>query len=379
MTSVSSARPRRRSSADRLTSIGHSLDLEALTEKLFPDPQARFFIGRDLNFLDGLSTAADRMAHVPAEQRAAALVNFAWDHTLVVLQPDTFARRLAPNVLDIIRDSGFEPVSSRIIQPNETTVGELWRYQAHRTEFKVRDNIIYPYMTDYPSLALVVRDVSGNGEQNLPAAARFMEAKGRTFVAKDDTTSIRARLGVTNALFCLLHSCDGPGEFFRESHLMRDPRNPGAFLVPDADIDRRLQNQIASINSRIPENSLQFRPALQRIANLVEDVKVPTYGGERADAKQEMLDILKDIGQQVDVSTRSDATTRIELWDRFVGGVEYMAALGIAPDFDEFDLLIIGSEVADYFRPDEGPHIVEPWRAEWKDVERPALDGAMIA
>jgi hypothetical protein len=355
----------------RRTTLGNSVEVMRIADALLPDPHARLLIGNDPNFQDSVAATAARLTHIPAAERGQAVVDLGWDRAFMLLKPDAIARRLVPAIIDIVRENGFEPVSSRVVDFDDHMVSELWRFQANRTEYRHRDDIIKPYLTAYPSLAVILSDTHPNGDRNLPAAVRFMGVK----------RDIRTRLGVASTMLDTAHSSDDGAQVIREAYVTADRRDPGALLVPygDIDINAQLRTQTVELYKRVPQNDLAFLPAVKRLADAVSAIDLPAYGGEPREARDRLLDSLADLAKQADPATRSDPATRMELWEEFAANFEYLAGVWRAPDIETLDYTTVGTNVMEYFRPGNEKYLVEPWReAEWQGAERPVLEGATL-
>lgn len=121
--------------------------------------------------------------------------------------------------LDFLKEQGFMPVYTRLLQYTVETVRKVWLYQLH-TFRPDRWQLILDLLLAGPSLLVLLQHKQPTGSS---AAARMKALKGPSDPILCEPHQLRTRLGALNKIINLVHSAEEPGDVVREMAIFLRP------------------------------------------------------------------------------------------------------------------------------------------------------------
>ncbi len=139
-------------------------------------------------------------------------LQFAWEHGLLVLKPDSFAGRRAHVILEWLGDAGFVIADAQRLSFDRHSIRAEWRYQwnmATPDRKKLMDVLLK--LSD--CMLVIVRS---QDRIEVPTTVRLTDLKGPAEVAKRRPDHLRWKLGLSSAILSFLHTADEPADVLRE-------------------------------------------------------------------------------------------------------------------------------------------------------------------
>ncbi|MGC1498087.1 MAG: nucleoside-diphosphate kinase [Sulfitobacter sp.] len=263
-------------------------------------------------------------------------------HTaLLVIKPDGICGNKTPMVLDFLDAHGFECIASCEIDMSEKVWRELWRYQLTSATF---DRLaINDHLFKEPSLFLLLKDKVPTS--NIPTSVRLSRLKGASNMLDQSPDCLRRIVGQANRILSCIHVADEPADIIRECALLL-PRHQQTTVLSALKTEALTQPSQASINAALKlgkdqKRTFELSLACERLARTL--VGIDTPGAFKAQ-------------QMITQATENQKISFRELRD-------CLAESGA--QFDEWDLIIVGSYSMVYDEPGHPKLIGNPPADAW--------------